>query len=424
MSVTTISPPTAGTAGTPSDLVGQYRETLKGLLEREKALAEQAAAGEDNQLRYKRSMLREMIRDTRAALRQLAPKRGKYHASRRSSLDGALTEARLSYLAWQRRESMEHTNREELEWMRAVIDDGTAVLTRRQRQVLGLRWRQGLRQRAIAGLLRVDDSTICRTLQRAEDKLRRYADARTLVARCTDSRGRLDVVRLTRETRVLTPRQREVLLLALAGLPPWAAAKKLGVHPSTASRTRIRAEWRLYRLVGVYRQGDRRAVDWDETCRAMAAEYGIGLGAVYKILGGLERGAEGPGLFQRQLLRRAEAGMSIKEIAAELELSERMVRDNIRTVRGGRMLTIIEIAARADGGHGLQSQSHRTANWMGDEWIAVPPELEQTVWDCRGYCTLQIEDGVLVGVTPGTPPEPPAPEPTDTDVLNVLLGVE
>ena len=128
MSVTTMSPPTAGTAGTPSDLVGQYRETLKGLLEREKALAEQAAAGEDNQLRYKRTMLREMIRDTRAALRQLAPKRGKYHASRRSSLDGALTEARLSYLAWQRRESMEHTNREELEWMRAVIDDGTAVV--------------------------------------------------------------------------------------------------------------------------------------------------------------------------------------------------------------------------------------------------------------------------------------------------------
>ena len=109
-------------------------------------------------------------------------------------------------------------------------------------------------------------------------------------------------------------------------LPPWAAAKKLGVHPSTASRTRIRAEWRLSRLVGVYRQGDRRAVDWDETCRAMAAEYGIGLGAVYKILGGLERGAGGPGLFQRQLLRRAEAGMSIKEIAAELEVSERAVR--------------------------------------------------------------------------------------------------
>ena len=96
-----MSPPTAGTAGTPSDLVGQYRGTPKGLLEREGALAEQAAAGEDNQLRYKRSMLREMIRDTRAALRQLAPKRGKYHASRRRSLDGDSNEVKLTLL-WQR----------------------------------------------------------------------------------------------------------------------------------------------------------------------------------------------------------------------------------------------------------------------------------------------------------------------------------
>ena len=61
MSVTTMSPPISGTGGTSCDLAGQYRQTLKGLLEREKALAEQAAAGEDNQLRYKRSMLREMM---------------------------------------------------------------------------------------------------------------------------------------------------------------------------------------------------------------------------------------------------------------------------------------------------------------------------------------------------------------------------
>ena len=326
MSVTTMSPPISGTGGTSCDLAGQYRETLKGLLEREKALEAQAAAGADNQLQYKRAMLREMIRDTRATLRQLAPRQGRYHAPRRGSLDKALSESYLSYLAWQRRESAQRDNREELEWMQSVVDDGTAVLTRRQRQVLGLHWREGRRQRAIAGLLGVDESTICRTLHRAEDKLRRYADARTLAARCTDGRGRLDVVRLTRETRVLTPRQRQVLLMALAGLPPWAAAKRLGVHPSTASRTRIRAEWRLYRLVGVYRQGDRKAVDWDETCRAMADEYGIGLGAVYKILGGLDRGAEGPSLFQRQLLRRAEAGMSVGAIAAELEVSRRAVR--------------------------------------------------------------------------------------------------
>ncbi len=86
------------------------------------------------------------------------------------------------------------------------------------------------------------------------------------------------------------------------------------------------------------------------------------------------------------------------------------------------MLTIIEIEARADGGHGLQSQSRRTECWL-EGWIAVPPELEQAVWDCRGYCTLDIQDGVLVGLTPGEAPEPPAPEPTDTEILNTLLGV-
>ena len=49
------------------------------------------------------------------------------------------------------------------------------------------------------------------------------------------------------------------------------------------------------------------------------------------------------------------------------------------------MLTIIEIAAREDGGHGLESQSHRTECWM-EGWIAVPEELVDTAWACRGYC--------------------------------------
>ena len=60
------------------------------------------------------------------------------------------------------------------------------------------------------------------------------------------------------------------------------------------------------------------------------------------------------------------------------------------------MLTIIEIKAREDGGHGLQSQSHRTECWL-EGWLAVPPELEQTAWDCAGYCDLDIQDGKLVG---------------------------
>ena len=47
------------------------------------------------------------------------------------------------------------------------------------------------------------------------------------------------------------------------------------------------------------------------------------------------------------------------------------------------MLTIIELAARADGGHGVQSQSHRSECWL-EGWVAVPAELERAVWDCGG----------------------------------------
>lgn len=68
------------------------------------------------------------------------------------------------------------------------------------------------------------------------------------------------------------------------------------------------------------------------------------------------------------------------------------------------MLTIIEIEARPDGGHGLQSQSHRTECWL-EGWLAVPEELTQAAWDCCGYCDLQIEDGVLTGITPTGRPD-------------------
>ena len=86
------------------------------------------------------------------------------------------------------------------------------------------------------------------------------------------------------------------------------------------------------------------------------------------------------------------------------------------------MMTIIEIEARADGGHGLQSQSHRDSCWL-EGWIAVPPQLEKAAWDCCGYCELDIQDGVLVGLTPGQVPQPPQQPADDRTVLNTLLGV-
>lgn len=94
-------------------------------------------------------------------------------------------------------------------------------------------------------------------------------------------------------------------------------------------------------------------------------------------------------------------------------------------------MTIIEISAREDGGHGLQSQSGRSSCWL-DGWIEVPSNLESQAWATVGYCDLQIEDGKLVGITPTERPEPEPVTPTpteleqlraDVDYLSIMTGV-
>lgn len=80
------------------------------------------------------------------------------------------------------------------------------------------------------------------------------------------------------------------------------------------------------------------------------------------------------------------------------------------------MMTIIELTPRADGGRGVQSQSHRTECWL-ESWVEVPGELTQAVWDCGGYCELTLEEGRLVGITPTERPQPSMPEPTETERL-------
>lgn len=68
-------------------------------------------------------------------------------------------------------------------------------------------------------------------------------------------------------------------------------------------------------------------------------------------------------------------------------------------------MTIIEISAREDGFHNIQSQSGRTACWE-EGYIEVPAHLEAAAWDSMGYCELQITDGILTGITPIDPPAP------------------
>ena len=84
-------------------------------------------------------------------------------------------------------------------------------------------------------------------------------------------------------------------------------------------------------------------------------------------------------------------------------------------------MTIIEILAREDGSHNIQSR-HGAARVWEDGYIEVPSHLEAAVWATCGWCDLQIEEGVLVGITPTKrPPEPePEPEPSPLDRLGAL----
>ena len=87
-------------------------------------------------------------------------------------------------------------------------------------------------------------------------------------------------------------------------------------------------------------------------------------------------------------------------------------------------MTIIQIEALDTGQHPIQSQSGRTSCWL-DGWVEVPEHLESAVWDSLGWCDLDIQDGVLVGITPTERPEPePEPETPHTELEQLRADID
>ena len=81
-------------------------------------------------------------------------------------------------------------------------------------------------------------------------------------------------------------------------------------------------------------------------------------------------------------------------------------------------MTIIEIAPLENGAHRNQTSNAITTP---DGWIEVPPALEQEAQNFLPFIVLDIEAGVLIGVSQGIipPPEPePAPEPSPSEGLD------
>lgn len=84
-------------------------------------------------------------------------------------------------------------------------------------------------------------------------------------------------------------------------------------------------------------------------------------------------------------------------------------------------MLIIKITSDDGKFHPFQSQSHRTSCWI-DGYITVPTELEKTVFDCKGYCELTIEDNILTNITPRTDLMPvKTVKPTAQDDMDSMM---
>ena len=87
-------------------------------------------------------------------------------------------------------------------------------------------------------------------------------------------------------------------------------------------------------------------------------------------------------------------------------------------------MTIIQIEALDTGQHPIQSQSGSTSCWL-EGWVEVPEHLESAVWDSLGWCDLDIQDGVLVGITQTERPEPePEPEAPPTELEQLRADID
>lgn len=85
-------------------------------------------------------------------------------------------------------------------------------------------------------------------------------------------------------------------------------------------------------------------------------------------------------------------------------------------------MTIIQIDPLETCQHPIQSQSGRRACWLPG-YIEVPVHLEAAVWATYGWCELQIEEGVLVGITPTERPPEPEPEPQPPTAEDITLDM-
>lgn len=211
-----------------------------------------------------------------------------------------------------------------------------ASLTERQREILMLRYREGLSLAEIGRRLGVHKSSVCRCAKRGLQHLEACILASLQARECQEAEG-FDFLRFAGSTDVLTDRQREYLYLLLTdGVTMAEIARYLRTGRSTISRGNRRVVERLSAVaVGLATQPSSskpRKEDWEHKPeREIAAMLGISPSVYYRLVcrdqsvGGLPR-------LAYEILRLGD--LPTAEISRRLGLSDGTVLAYRRRFRG------------------------------------------------------------------------------------------
>ena len=217
-----------------------------------------------------------------------------------------------------------------MDQLQSWLAEGAQRLTDRQRLYIDAYYNQGLSMELIAQEQGVDKSTVARVIKNGMARMQEWVEAKKLITSCADGKGGFDWQRYLAQVPVLTDRQRQLMLLVLSRFPKTQEelAGKLELERSTVSRTLSKAGRTIRKLETPPGVPDTRPHirDWAHaTPISLAEQTGMGLGFCYRYC---FRGRDGDGLtrYQRELLRRRQAGLSARETAEQLGIKVKTVR--------------------------------------------------------------------------------------------------
>lgn len=166
-------------------IIDELRTRKQELLARKKYELDLQAQGKGDN--FALFMVNEELLDVNAQLRAFAPSR---RIGKRRTTSSEWAPDKQQFIDWTRKDADEETDEARAQ-MYGLLHNGIASISGRQREIL-LLWSDGLRVTTIAEQLKVDKSTVSRTLKRAQKNVKRITETRLAVERLRDE-NRLDM---------------------------------------------------------------------------------------------------------------------------------------------------------------------------------------------------------------------------------------